>query len=292
MSPRIPGAAALLAAALGTGCQPPPDVAARQPGAFREAPVLESSGAAMSRAYPGRFWTLNDSGNPASLFLADTLGRIEGFVTLEVRNTDWEAVATGPCGPLHCLYVGDLGDNGAVRSSVTIYRVAEPALADLRKHSATVVDSLVLRYHDGPRDAETLIVDSLGNAAIITKGQSGAAAGYRIPATAWGGPPIELRADWAVPISTSLLLARLITDGALSPDGRILALRTYRGIHLFKHGPGDDWLPTAPAGECDIHGLEPQGEGLTWLDDRTLLLTSETLRGRAGPITLLQCPTL
>lgn len=41
---------------------------------------------------------------------------------------------------------------------------------------------------------------------------------------------------------------------------------------------------------CNVVGLEPQGEGITWLDDRRLLLTSEAPAGtRAGPIHIVTC---
>lgn len=284
-------AAFLLAAAAGSGgCGRAEPATARQPGGFpADSPVRESSGVAMSRAFPGRFWTLNDSGNEPALYLADTTGAITASIALPVPNTDWEALSAGPCGTAWCLYVADIGDNGATRKSVTIFRVREPEDEELQEGRATVVDSLVLRYADGPQDAETLIVDSAGNAAIVAKGQSGGVSAFTVPRTAWGGPPVTVEATWSVPIATSILLGRLITDGALSPSGRVLAIRTYRTIHLFALQPGDDWLPTRPAGTCDIRGLEPLGEGLAWFDDETLLLTSETLAGRAGPITLLEC---
>jgi len=123
----------------------------------------------MSRAHPGRFWTLNDSGNPPELFLADTTATITGSVrVLGATNIDWEAVSLGPCGSETCVYIGDIGDNRAVRRSVVIYRVVEPTDRDLTQQRIRVKDSLVVRYGDQPHDAEAMVVSREGEVAIFT----------------------------------------------------------------------------------------------------------------------------
>ena len=111
----------------------------------------EASGIAISRQVPGRLWTHNDSGQ-ATLFALD--GR--GAVTARVRVTgasvdDWEAVAVGPCPGGSCLFVADIGDNGAKRKSVTVYRVAEPAANET---SVAVAEAIEMTYPDGAHDAE------------------------------------------------------------------------------------------------------------------------------------------
>src|SRR5678816_20005 len=40
---------------------------------------------------------------------------------------NWEDIAVAPCPGGSCLYIGDIGDNHASRSSIAIYRVPEPA---------------------------------------------------------------------------------------------------------------------------------------------------------------------
>ena len=261
----------------------------RQPGAFREAPVTESSGIALSRRRPGMFWTMNDSGNPASLFLTDTLAAYHGFVSLEpILDVDWEALSAAPCGEDWCLYVGDIGDNRAVRKSVVIYRLGEPTDEDLAANRTGPVDSLVVTYPDGPEDAEALVATADGSLGIVTKGRDGSATTYWIDGSAWAAGSTVARRVGQLPFATSLILRRLVTDAALSPDGRRLAIRTYRSIYLYERGDGP--LPDRPLTICDIDGLEPIGEGIAWYDDTTLVLTSEISRSRPGPVTLLQCP--
>ncbi len=263
----------------------------RQPGTFRDWPVGESSGVIASRTMPGRFWTLNDSGNATSLFSFDSTGEPIGFVNLNgATNVDWEAISAGPCGPSWCLYVGDIGDNSTIRPSVTIYRVIEPDRPGLAAHEARVLDSLVVRYPDGPRDAESLVVTEGGDVAIITKGRESVVTAFWIAASAWASGAAVAQPIWTVPITPSIINRRMVTDAALSADGATLVVRTYRQIYRFARTPTSRWLPDQPAGVCDIDGLEPQGEGIAWASSTTLILTSEILVRTPAPITFLECP--
>ena len=269
--------------------RPPEQV--RQLGAFRSWPVRESSGVTTSQTRPGRFWTLNDSGNDPTLFAFDsTATEISAVAISGAKNVDWEAIGAGPCGTARCLYIGDIGDNRAVRPSVTIYRVVEPEQASLAGHRSAVLDSLVVRYPDGPRDAEAMVVTARGDLAIISKGWESTVTAYWIPGAAWGGGGVVATAIWKLPFLPSMIHKRLASDAALSSDEQTLAVRTYNAILLFRKTPESRWLPDQPAGGCDITGLDPQGEGITWATPTTLLLTSETLGQSPGPVTLLQCP--
>lgn len=240
---------------------------------------------------PGRFWTLNDSGSSPTLFSFDSTARTADFAHLSVgANVDWEAISAGPCADSWCLYVGDIGDNRAVRPSVTIYRVIEPDRDGLRAHRAPVLDSLVIRYPDEPHDAEAIVVTASGDVAILTKGRESLVGAYWVPAAAWREGQVEATLIWTLPIVPSFIRKRLVTDAALSADGTLLAVRTYREIYMFRRTPQSKWLPDQAAGVCDIDGLEPQGEGITWVSPTTLLLTSEILGRSPGPVTLLECP--
>ncbi len=245
----------------------------------------------MSRLHPGLFWTLNDSGNAPTLFLVDTTGVVRGFVSLPVPNVDWEALTSGPCGDAEwCLYVADIGDNRAVRPAVVIYKVPEPDDSALLRKAARPTAALAVRYANGPRDAESVVATRNGDLAIISKGRQGPVTAYWIPKDAWQAGRLVAKPFWTLPISTNLLLASLVTDAALSPDETWLAVRTYREVHLFRRSNPASMLPDQPTASCDIAGLEPLGEAVTWWDGRTLLLTSEIDGRNPGPITLLECP--
>jgi len=66
-----------------------------------------------------------------------------------------------------------------------------------------------------------------------------------------------------------------------------VAVRTYLAIYLFILTPEGTLVTTGIA--CDAAGLQLQGEGISWLNDRVLVLTSEGGFGTRGTIVLLEC---
>lgn len=270
-----------------------PDVAvSRRTGAFLDSRLRESSGVVASRRHPGLLWTLNDSGGDPILFLTDTTGAALG--TYRVRgasNVDWEALGRGACGDTVCLIIGDTGDNDERRPAVRLYRMVEPDTGVLARNAGPEVESLGVQYPDGPHDVEALYVEPDGAVVLVTKGRTGRILSFRVAASAWnsGRAAMATRLD-TLPIVPSLMTGRLVTDAAISPDGRRVAVRTYRDVHFFLRDTSGR-LQTDPARPaCDITGREPQGEGIDWWDRDTLVLTSERGRRSPGIITLLRCP--
>ena len=259
---------------------------------FANRQLTESSGVAASRTQPGVLWTFNDSGNDPVLFATDTLGRDRGTFRLTgATNEDWEAIAIGPCGARQCLFVGDIGDNENRRPDVVIYRVPEPRLAGRASpRSATAASTaLHLRYPDGPHDAESLLLSRAGDLFIITKDGAHPRL-YRIPAAAWKRTR-RVTADslGPLPIDTDMKSFRLVTDAALAPDGVRVAVRTYREIFFLRLANGR-LVPDDPPRACDTFGLQIQGEGVDWLDQHTLVLTSENAFIQGGSVAVITCP--
>jgi hypothetical protein len=259
----------------------------RRTGVFRNPRLAESSGVAASRRQPGVLWTLNDSGNEPWIFATDTLGRDLGtFRVTDADNNDWEAIALGPCGRRECLYIADTGDNGESRGEVRIYRVPEPALP-AGSRAIPPAETLELRYPDGPRDVEAAFVGGDGTVFLISKGREGMARAYRVPPRAWTErDPVVAEPLGGLQIETGGLGNR-VTDAALSPAGDRVAIRTYLAVFLFALTRGNTLLPLGLA--CDAAGLQVQGEGISWLDDRRMVLTSEGGFGTPGTIVILEC---
>ena len=68
-------------------------------------------------------------------------------------------IASGP-GPIAertYLFAADIGDNGASREHVVVYRMIEPDLAA----TSTSADAVTLMYPDRPHDAEAFMVDPI-----------------------------------------------------------------------------------------------------------------------------------
>ncbi|HEX6042188.1 hypothetical protein [Longimicrobium sp.] len=236
--------------------------------------VHESSGLALA-AGGDAIWTHNDSGRPL-LHLVGMDGRDRGQVTVtgvDPRSRlDWEDVAAAPCpGGGRCLYVGDIGDNAAARPNVTIYRVPEPAPGDAQTRPA---EALTAVYPDGPQDAEALFVLPDGGIFIVSKGETGGIAVYRMPRTARPGTPARLE-RMAVLAPGKVERPQRITGAAASPDGQWLALRTLRQVSFYRTGG----LASGQLGQpltYDLTGLnEPQGEAVEFGPDGTVFLSSE-----------------
>jgi hypothetical protein len=207
------------------------------------------------------------------LIALDAKGRVQRRVRVPgAKVDDWEAIAVGPCPAGSCIYIGDIGDNGARRRDITIYRLAEPAEA---AGSVDGADVLRARYPDEAHDAEALLVTPKGDLLIVTKGESGPVALYRLPADAGTGGTVTLQAVGRPRQSGTPKSDERITDGAVSPSGTWLALRTNTAILLYRTVDvmTGNWQT---AGRVSLKELgEPQGEGITFGDETTLYLVGE-----------------
>ena len=133
-----------------------------------------------------------------------------------------------------------------------------------------------MRYPDGPHDVEAMWVDPNGDVQLVSKGRRGEIRQFRVPAGAWRAGTRRSPSRWhSLPIEASRRLDRFVTGAAISPDARLVALRTYGEIYFFERGRnGALTLPPSPVA-CRLDGIDIQGEGVGWLDAERLVLTSE-----------------
>ena len=136
-----------------------------QVGTVESTAINEASGLAASRANSDVLWVHNDSGDSARVFAMTTAGELLAIYNLQgAAAWDWEDMCIGP-GPTagqDYLYLGDIGDNYAVRSSINVYRVAEPTVsASATAINLSGVETFTLEYEDGARDAEMAAIHIL-----------------------------------------------------------------------------------------------------------------------------------
>jgi hypothetical protein len=248
--------------------------------------VRETSGAAWSATRRDLWWTVPDDGEPPTLHAFDTTGREIGRVRVQGATVrDWEDLAAGPCGdvPGACLWIADIGDNGAVHGDVVIWRVPEPAPGD--RVTAPAV-RYTARYPDGARDAEAFAVVPRGDGTlvgiVVSKGRRTAIDVYTM----------TLRADSATTLVRGPRLAPQprsgldrVTGAATTPDGAWIAVRTYTALALYRR---DALLAGgAPARTIPLGTLgERQGEAVALAADGRVLLTSE---GTPARFSVLRC---
>lgn len=255
-------------------------------------PRLHESSGVIASARPGVYWTHSDSGEGPFLFATDSAGRDLGRILVRGAGAvDWESIDAGPCivAPGRCLYVGDIGDNRSRRPSVTIYRVVEPTVpsgpSDTLR-SVPVLDSIVVRYPGGARNAETVIVTPDSLLLIVSKPREGRPRLYRIDLRAPGHRRIT---DAGVlPVTVNLARGRLVTGGAISPDGRWVVLRTYVSLHFFRYVSGGRLTAVGGPGGIPIPVIEPQGEGVAFDGQDRLVLTSEAGESGHGMVARLR----
>lgn len=244
--------------------------------------IDESSGLTVSTRDPARLWTHNDSGDTARIFAlgAPHDGRCPTLGILRLAGVDAfdpEDLATGPG---NTLWLADIGDNIGQRTRIVLDRVVEPATIS----GAVDVPASRFRfsYPDEPHDAEAVLVAPSGQVVVVTKASTSKPRIYAAPgrpATPGTVAPAETvpfigHGELNAPGAGGAFSA--ITGGAVSPDGRLVVLRTYLGAYIYPI-VGDDLVGALFAPPRSV-SLPPQqqGESVTFTrDGQALLVSSE-----------------
>ena len=236
--------------------------------------LTEASGLGASRRYPDLFWTHNDSGDSARLFLINKEGKTITVVNVKgAKAADWEDMAVAGDGEKAWVYAGDIGDNVEVRDAIMVYRFREPEIDLKNPPTQMTVDceKMALAYPDEPHNAETLMADLTGKLLIVTK-SLGQTFVYTTPESfkAGGKQKLEKLGELTMPEG---FRSAMTTGGDISPDGKHLVVMTYTQMHewtlpgWFKDG-GAQWrqiiktkprtwdLPKAKQMEAVCYGLD------------------------------------
>ncbi len=233
----------------------------RVTGRIASGAATELSGLVASTMRRDILWSLNDSGNPATLLGFTTKGRRFADVAVAgAENFDWEDIAAARTGT---LLVGDIGDNLAQRASVTVLEVPEPGAGAT---SVTPTARYELRYPDGARDAEALLFDrSDGSIVVVSKsfGPRGAIYVARRPSS---------RAVTTLRRAGTLRLDEgdAVTAGDVSADGRTIVLRTYDRAFAWRRRTGETVANALRRRPCVADAFllaEGQGESLALTRD-------------------------
>lgn len=228
---------------------------------FQDPAIVESSGLVVQ---DGLFLTANDSGDSGRLFAVDRTGATVGVTHWSEAPTDVEALAPGGRGH---VWVGDIGDNLANRSEVTIARIPVG-----RGDRTVVPTSYRLTYPHGATDAETLMRNpATGRLYLATKNVFGGIL-YAVPRhlTETGTNRLT-RVGRVQPIAT---------DGAFFPDGRHLVVRDYSSATVY------GWPSLQRVGSFDLPP-QRQGEGIAVGPEAALYLSTE---GVHSPVVVTRLP--
>lgn len=138
----------------------------------------EVSGLSRSLADPEILWALNDSGGLPALYRMGLNGEDLGRVDIpKTMNWDWEALTAFSHQGRPALLIADVGDNDAVRDTVTLYAVSDPG----RRGASKLLWRLDFRYEDGPRDCEAMAVDAQSRHVYLLSKRDRIPVLYRLP---------------------------------------------------------------------------------------------------------------
>lgn len=257
--------------------------------------VPECSGLAKSSRYPNTIWTISDSGaEPPSravvyamretgeiIMPASMRERYAGISVTGTRNLDWECLTLDERGN---LVIGDVGNNLSNRRNLCFYIVPEPnPTQDVVTPQRRKVSFYFPTQDEFPAVSRNYDCEACfalnGQIYFFTKHWTDT------ETVLWRVDPAVESYQAAVPVAR--FDARgMVTDAALSPSRRRLAVLTYHGLWVFELPP-----PDASSGKVDetafftsaparFRRLSPpvgnwQLEGLTFSDEETLLLVAE-----------------
>ncbi|MEQ0564628.1 hypothetical protein ABJI51_36605 [Amycolatopsis sp. NEAU-NG30] len=217
-----------------------------------------------------QLYAINDGGTKVQVFVLGRDCKVQKVMTDRTDPFDVEDLARTPDGT---LWLSDTGDNKKGRLTV--------ALLELSPQGKVTVHRLT--YPDGQHDTEALIMDKAGTPYLITKDILGEARVYRPAGPLASSGPTNLEKVGTVKIATTdtqggpvgSIGSVLVTGGASTADGSVVALRTYTDAYLYAAPDGDVLaaLQRNPV-RIPLPG-EKQGEAIAFDPDGTLISGSE-----------------
>jgi hypothetical protein len=226
------------------------------------------------------WYAVNDGGTQIEIFVLGRDCSVQRTITDPVDPYDVEDMARAADGT---LWLADTGDNRKQRDTVALHEVRPDGRTTLYR----------LTYPDGQHDAEALLLDRAGTPYVVTKNVLGLAEVYRpaAPLSSPGPTPLENAGSLRVestdtqggPVGPTGSV--LVTGGAVSADGTVVALRTYTDAYLYPAPDGDiaAALQRSPV-RVPLPG-ESQGEAIAFEPDGTLLSASE---GTGEPVRTIE----
>jgi hypothetical protein len=236
-------------------------------GRLQDREIDETSGIAASALFKDMLYVHNDSGDTTRFFMISPDGKLHHTIYFKGRDDEYldcEDIAVGP-GPVKgksYVYIGDIGDNEADNSTVVIYRLEENKSWKKNSIIHANADKLYLKYPDGPKDAETLMIDPIGKLlAIVTKRKDT----VRIYTA-----PLNFKAN-----DTAMLTFRgklyfegtkpfkWITSGDISSDGEHILLKSYEKVYYWNRQGDEPIWETMQRQPRDLpYKAEKQGEAI------------------------------
>ena len=212
-------------------------------------------------------WTLNDSGNEATLYAISTKGELLDKRDTAKTNIDWEdmTIVNGN------MLVADMGNNFGTRKNLHLLEI------DLSNGGATTLDSIPFHYPEQDNfdfqqathfDAEGIVVVE-NKMVVFTKNRSTLTSEVYVISPS-GGPATKMG---------SLAVGSLITGADYHQESKTLALTGYRRDDNQYLYVIDNFSLSAVAdaniSQYDLDFNGAQIEAISIIDAKTFWITSE-----------------
>jgi hypothetical protein len=217
-----------------------------------------------------RWYMVNDGGEKATVVVVRKDCTIERQIVGQVDPFDVEDLGRAPDGT---FLLADGGDNNLERDTAALIALTPAGKSTLYR----------LTYPDGKHDAEALLVGANGAPYFITKEVGNAGVYSPIRQLASPGPtPMKKVATIKLAATDTPggpvpgpVGSRTITGGTVSPDGTVVAVRTYTDAYLYS-APDKDILKALNSKPVRVPlPNEAQGEAIAFDPDGSLVSASE-----------------
>lgn len=236
----------------------------------------ETSGIAASGLNDDIYYVHNDSGDTSRFFAIKPTGELVSTIFFKgdkkepLGVADCEDIAVGP-GPMEgksYVYIGDVGDNNSDRKYITVYRLAEQtAWAEENSvHTAGAVP-IHFKYPDGPKDAETLMIDPIEKLIYIVSKRRDS---VKVYTSSLNYKPNDtlLLTKRATLFFSGYKPFKWITGGDISKDGTQVLLKNYEKVYYWQRRPNEHvWQTLMHTPKLLPYTMEKQGEGIGFTPD-------------------------
>lgn len=250
-------------------------------GRLQNTSISETSGIAASGIFKGMLYVHNDSGDTSRFFMISPEGELQHTIYYNGSTDnflDCEDIAVGP-GPVKgesYIYIGDIGDNDLNKQVTVIYRLQESRSWEKDSVIHTKADRSFLKYPDGPKDAETLMVDPLEKLLYIVTKRTDTVKVYTAP--------LNFKANDTTTLTFRSKLYfdgtkpfKWITAGDISKDGEHILLKSYQKVYYWhRDGKEPVWQTMQRSPQILPYKEEKFGEAIGFtIDGKGYYTTSE-----------------
>ena len=235
--------------------------------------ISESSG--VCKMPDGNFLTFNDSGNSSDIYVLDSIGNYIKTIKLKgANNIDWEAISV--C--YNMVYLADIGNNINNRNIFELYYFKyniNDTDFNAEKIIFTYKNNIFLTKSQWGHnfDAEAIICLDR-NIYLFSKNRTNPYNGicylYKINTSHISSSLVPID---SIVVGTKGFFSNSITDAAISPSGKTLALITTKKIYLFYDFKEDEFFRGKHA-EFTFDKFT-QKEGVCFLNEDTIIVTDE-----------------